>query len=165
MIRTQHARIVATLGPASRGPERVSALARAGADVFRLNFSHGAHEDHAAALLDVRAAEAETGRPLAALADLQGPKIRLGRFAAGRIAIAPGDRLRLDSDPTPGEARRAPLPHPELLSVMRAGRPLAGGRRQGAPQGRGRRPRLGRRGGRAGPPPASWGWPARTSAC
>ena len=121
MIRSRHARIVATLGPASRTPERVLALAKAGADVFRLNFSHGAHEDHAAALDAVRAAEAATGRPLAALADLQGPKIRLGRFADGRIAIAPGQTLRLDLDPTPGDDRRAPLPHPELLSVMRPG--------------------------------------------
>ena len=121
MIRARHARIVATLGPASRGPERVLALARAGADVFRLNFSHGDHADHAAALLDVRDAEAATGRPLAVLADLQGPKIRLGRFVEGRVAIAPGQRLRLDADPAPGDARRAPMPHPELLSAMRPG--------------------------------------------
>ena len=121
MIRTRRARIVATLGPASRGPERVLALAQAGADVFRLNFSHGSHEDHAAALNAVRAAEASLGRPLGALADLQGPKIRLGRFAEGRIAIAPGDRLRLDDDPAPGDARRVRLPHPELLAVMRPG--------------------------------------------
>ncbi|MBE7217965.1 MAG: pyruvate kinase [Caulobacteraceae bacterium] len=121
MIRTRRARIVATLGPASRAPETVVALARAGADVFRLNFSHGSHEDHARTLEAVRAAEAAVDRPLAALADLQGPKIRLGRFADTRIPIAPGARLRLDSDPTPGTAERVQLPHPELLSVMREG--------------------------------------------
>ncbi len=121
MIRPRRARIVATLGPASRAPDMVLALAKAGADVFRLNFSHGSHEDHATTLEAVRAAEPQVGRPLAALADLQGPKIRLGRFAEGRIPIAPGDRLRLDSDPVPGDARRVCLPHPELLSVMRPG--------------------------------------------
>ena len=121
MIRPRRARIVATLGPASRAPDMVLALAKAGADVFRLNFSHGSHEDHATTLEAVRAAEPQVGRPLAALADLQGPKIRLGRFAEGRIPIAPGDRLRLDSDPAPGDARRVCLPHPELLSVMRPG--------------------------------------------
>jgi len=100
MIRARRTRIVATLGPASRAPDRVLALALAGADVFRLNFSHGEHADHAAALAAVRAAEGEIGRPLAALADLQGPKFRLGTFAAGKIAISPGARLRLDLDPT-----------------------------------------------------------------
>ena len=80
MIRARRARIVATLGPATRTPEKVVALARAGADVFRVNFSHGEHADHAASIARVRAAEAEVGRPLAVLADLQGPKIRLGEF-------------------------------------------------------------------------------------
>ncbi|HYD46267.1 MAG TPA: pyruvate kinase, partial [Phenylobacterium sp.] len=69
MIRARRARIVATLGPASRN--RVQALAEAGADVFRVNFSHGAHADHAATIAAVRAAEAKVGRPLAVLADLQ----------------------------------------------------------------------------------------------
>ena len=121
MIRSRRARIVATLGPASRGPERVLALAQAGVDVFRLNFSHGAHEDHAAACADVRAAEGAVDRPLGVLADLQGPKIRLGRFADGRVAVSPGHTLRLDDDPAPGDASRVHLPHPELLSVLRAG--------------------------------------------
>jgi pyruvate kinase len=121
MIRSRRTRIVATLGPASRTPDRVLALAQAGADVFRLNFSHGEHADHAAALAAVRAAEAEVGRPLAALADLQGPKFRLGTFAAGRIAIAPGRELRLDLDPTPGDSARAPFPHPEMLRALKPG--------------------------------------------
>ncbi len=121
MIRNRRTRIVATLGPASRGPEMVAALAQAGVDVFRLNFSHGTHEDHAAALEAVRAAEAHIERPLAALADLQGPKFRLGAFAGGKIAIAPGQAIRFDLDPTPGDSRRAPLPHPEVLRVLRPG--------------------------------------------
>ena len=87
MIRKRRTRIVATLGPASRGPEMVLSLAEAGVDVFRLNFSHGSHDDHAAALKAVREAEAAIGRPLAALADLQGPKFRLGAFARGHIAL------------------------------------------------------------------------------
>jgi pyruvate kinase len=99
----------------------VLALAEAGVDVFRLNFSHGTHEDHAAALADVRKAEAVIGRPLAALADLQGPKFRLGLFAGGRIDIAAGQMLRLDLDKAPGDRRRVQLPHPEVFRVLREG--------------------------------------------
>ena len=121
MIRRRRTRIVATLGPASRAPHMVLALAEAGVDVFRLNFSHGTHQDHLHALRAVRKAEAEIGRPLAALADLQGPKFRLGTFKDGRIDIAPGQVLRLDLDPTPGDRRRVSLPHPEVFRVLREG--------------------------------------------
>ncbi|HEY1750607.1 MAG TPA: pyruvate kinase [Caulobacteraceae bacterium] len=121
MIRRRRTRIVATLGPASHSPAMVLSLAEAGVDVFRLNFSHGSHQDHARALEAVRRAEAEIGRPLAALGDLQGPKFRLGAFAAGRIDIAPGQRLRLDLDKTPGDRRRVQLPHPEVFRVLREG--------------------------------------------
>ena len=124
MIRKRRTRIVATLGPASRGRKMVRALAEAGVDVFRLNFSHGAHEDHARALADVRAAEAAIGRPLAALADLQGPKFRLGAFAHGNVDIAAGQRIRLDLDPKPGDRRRVQLPHPEVFQVLRPGMDL-----------------------------------------
>jgi pyruvate kinase len=121
MIRRRRTRIVATLGPASRRPEQVLALAEAGADVFRLNFSHGTHDDHAAALAAVRAAEGHLGRPLAALADLQGPKFRLGVFAGGRLDIAPGQQLRLDLDKAPGDRLRVGMPHPEVFKALRAG--------------------------------------------
>ena len=121
MIRQRRTRIVATLGPASNSPEMVQELARIGVDVFRLNFSHGAHADHAGALKAVRDAEAAIGRPLAALADLQGPKCRLGNFAKGRIAIAKGQALRLDLDPKPGDSKRVQLPHPEVLKVLAPG--------------------------------------------
>ena len=124
MIRNRRTRIVATLGPASRAPETVEALARAGADVFRLNFSHGSHADHQAAFDAVRAAEFAVDRPLAVLADLQGPKLRLGRFAEGSISLAEGQRLRFDLDPAPGDATRAPLPHPEIFKALKPGAPL-----------------------------------------
>jgi len=99
----------------------VLALAIAGADVFRLNFSHGAHEDHANACTAVRQAEVACGRPLGVLADLQGPKLRLGRFNDGSIEVKPGSRLRLDLDKTPGDDTRVSLPHPELFAAMRPG--------------------------------------------
>jgi pyruvate kinase len=121
MIRQRRTRIVATLGPASQAPSMVAELASAGADVFRLNFSHGSHADHATAFKAVRAAEAALDRPLAVLADLQGPKFRLGVFAAGRIPVKPGQKLRLDLDPAPGDRRRVGLPHPEMLKVLRPG--------------------------------------------
>src|SRR5688572_18912221 len=81
MIRARRARIVATLGPASSSPSMINELVTAGADVFRVNFSHGTHADHARTIAAVRAAEAGVGRPLGVLADLQGPKLRLGEFA------------------------------------------------------------------------------------
>lgn len=121
MIRQRRTRIVATLGPASRAPHMVLELAKIGVDVFRLNFSHGVHQDHAAALDAVRAAELVIGRPLAALADLQGPKFRLGLFKDGGIAIGPGQPLRLDLDPALGDSRRVQLPHPEVFRILRPG--------------------------------------------
>jgi pyruvate kinase len=119
MIRARRARIVATLGPAS--VDRVAALARAGADVFRVNFSHGTFDDHARAIAAVRAAEAEIDRPLAVLADLQGPKIRLGEFAGGGVDLAPGQAFRLDADPAPGDAARVCVPHPEVFAALKPG--------------------------------------------
>ncbi len=124
MIRHRRTRIVATLGPATRAADMVMKCAVAGVDVFRLNFSHGAHADHTAALEAVRAAEAALDRPLAVLADLQGPKFRLGDFTAGKVSMAQGDVIRLDSDPTPGDARRVHLPHPEVLRVLVPGADL-----------------------------------------
>ncbi|MFA4949470.1 pyruvate kinase [Brevundimonas sp.] len=121
MIRARRARIVATLGPASRAPGTVKALAQAGVDVFRLNFSHGTHEDHAAALKAVRGAEMALKRPLGVLADLQGPKLRLGRFAEVEIDVKPGHKMRFDLDPTPGDATRVEMPHPEIFKALRTG--------------------------------------------
>ncbi|WP_395671735.1 pyruvate kinase [Phenylobacterium sp.] len=117
MIRARRARIVATLGPASR--DRIAELARAGADVFRVNFSHGAHADHARTIRDVRKAEKDVGRPLSVLADLQGPKLRLGEFADGAIALTQGQALRLDLSKTPGDAGRICVPHPEIFAALK----------------------------------------------
>jgi len=124
MNRARRARIVATLGPASRAPGTVKALAQAGVDVFRLNFSHGTHEDHAAALKAVRGAEMALQRPLGVLADLQGPKLRLGRFKDVEIAVKPGHTMRFDLDPTPGDETRVQMPHPEIFKALRTGMSL-----------------------------------------
>ena len=124
MKRERSARILATLGPASSTRERIRALAEAGADVFRLNFSHGSHEDHAERYRLIREVEAELGRPIGVLMDLQGPKLRVGRFAEGKVALVPGAPFRLDLDPTAGDARRANLPHPEIFAALEAGTEL-----------------------------------------
>ena len=105
MRRQRHAKIVATLGPASASPEMIRALFEAGADVFRLNFSHGTHEDHQQRYDIVRAIEQETGRPIGVLADLQGPKLRVGRLAEGPVTLEQGERFRFDLDPRPAPAR------------------------------------------------------------
>lgn len=121
MRRNRSAKIVATLGPASSSPEMIRALFEAGVDVFRLNFSHGSHSDHQARIESIRAVEKELGRPIGVMADLQGPKLRLGTFAAGRVRLMAGSRFRLDLDPAPGDESRAPLPHPEIFAAIRPG--------------------------------------------
>ncbi len=121
MIRARRARIVATLGPASHGLDQIIALARAGADVFRVNFSHGDHPGHARTIANVRAAEAEVGRPLAVLADLQGPKLRLGEFKGGRAELEKGQAFRLDRDPSPGDQTRICVPHAEIFAALQMG--------------------------------------------
>ncbi len=83
--RSRSTKIVATLGPGTSTPDQIRALFEAGVDVFRLNFSHGTQQDHGTRLEILRALEHETGRPICAMADLQGPKLRVGRFAAGPI--------------------------------------------------------------------------------
>jgi pyruvate kinase len=102
----------------------IERLFRTGADVFRLNFSHGTHEDHAASIATVRALEKSSGRPIGLLADVQGPKLRIGRFAGGRVHLGQGQEFRLDMDPSPGNARRVQLPHPEILSAATPGTTL-----------------------------------------
>jgi pyruvate kinase len=122
--RRRRTKIVATLGPASSTPEVIERLYRTGADVFRLNFSHGSHEDHAARILMIRALEKKVGRPIGILADVQGPKLRVGRFQAGRVQLQAGQRFRLDMSATPGDVRRVQLPHPEIIDAARIGTSL-----------------------------------------
>jgi len=124
MRRERSTKIVATLGPSSASRERIEALFEAGADVFRFNFSHGSHDDHAARFAIVREIEKARGRPIGTLADLQGPKLRIGTFAEGKVELAPGQPFRLDLEPVPGDATRVQLPHPEILGVLAPGAEL-----------------------------------------
>src|SRR5437879_1987242 len=111
MQHPTHAKIVATLGPASAERETIEALVRAGADVFRLNFSHGTHADHRQRLDLIRSIEADLGRPIGVLLDLQGPKLRVGTFANGPVRLVDGAPFRLDLDAAkPGDVTRVPLP-------------------------------------------------------
>jgi pyruvate kinase len=122
--RERQTKIVATLGPASSTIEQIRALFEAGADVFRLNFSHGTIDDHKKRFDAIRAVEKETGRPIAALADLQGPKLRLGVFGNGPVTLTAGQAFRLDLDKTPGDNRRVYMPHPEIFAAIHAGSDL-----------------------------------------
>jgi pyruvate kinase len=121
MIRARRARIVATLGPASSSPEQVRQLALVGADVFRVNFSHGSHETHARTIQAVREAEAAVDRPLAVLADLQGPKLRLGKFKNDKAALHAGQVFRIDMSGELGDTTRIGVPHPEIFAALREG--------------------------------------------
>src|SRR5579883_903904 len=122
--RRRRTKILATLGPASSSPEMLARLFQAGADVFRLNFSHGSHDDHAARFAMIRELEEQFGRPIGILADLQGPKLRVGAFGGGRVHLQTGQPFRLDLNPTPGNANRVNLPHPEIISAAQVGSTL-----------------------------------------
>jgi len=119
--RRRRVKIVATIGPASSSYERLDELFRAGADVFRLNFSHGTQDDHAGVVERIRKVEKKTGRPIGILADLQGPKLRLGTFTNGEARIAAGQIFIFDTDPAPGDATRVYLRHPEIFSAVHSG--------------------------------------------
>jgi len=122
--RERQTKIIATLGPASSTKASIRALFDAGADVFRLNFSHGTHDDHRARLAIIREIENETGRPIPVIADLQGPKLRVGKFAAGAIDLKAGQAFRLDLDAAMGDARRVQLPHAEIFAALTVGSDL-----------------------------------------
>ncbi|MGG5809930.1 pyruvate kinase [Falsiroseomonas sp. CW058] len=122
--RRRRTKVIATLGPASSTPEVIERLFRAGADVFRLNFSHGSHADHAARIAIIRELERKVDRPIGILADVQGPKLRVGRFQAGRVQLQTGQNFRLDLSPTPGDVRRVQLPHPEIIGAAGIGTTL-----------------------------------------
>ena len=124
MRRERKAKIVATLGPASSDRSTIKALFEAGADVFRFNFSHGSHADHQRRHDIVRDIEQELGRPIAILADLQGPKLRIGQFSGGKVSVNAGAEFVLDQNPDQGDATRVCLPHPELFAAVAAGQSL-----------------------------------------
>ncbi len=120
-MKARDCKIVATMGPASDPPERLMKLINAGVDCFRLNFSHGAKEDHARRYRAVREAEAKAGKPVAIFADLQGPKIRVGTFAGGQITLRYGDVVTLEGSNEPGEPGIIRLPHPEIVETLGSG--------------------------------------------
>ena len=121
ILRRRKTKIVATLGPASSNADMLAQLFQAGADVFRLNFSHGSHEDHGRNIDLIRELEARAKHPIGILADVQGPKLRVGRFMGGAVVLTNGQTFRLDLNPTPGDSRRANLPHPEIIAAAQIG--------------------------------------------
>ncbi len=125
MRRQRKAKIVATLGPASSTKEMILSLFEAGVDVFRFNFSHGTQDDHRARHEAVREVERLVGRPIAILADLQGPKLRIGKFANGKVQLKTGAEFVFDRNTADGDEKRVNLPHPELFGVMDVGHSIS----------------------------------------
>ena len=124
MRRLRRCKIVATLGPASQDRAVLARLFEAGADVFRINMSHASHDGMRERVATIRSLEADYGRPIAILVDLQGPKLRVGTFRNREATLAPGATFVLDDDPTPGDATRVHLPHPEILEALKPGHTL-----------------------------------------
>jgi len=124
MRRLRNAKIIATLGPSSCSPESIEQLFSLGADVFRLNFSHGTHAEQKARYDAIRSVEMKTNRPIAVLADLQGPKLRVGNFAAGQAELITGRAFRLDLSDDEGDSERISLPHPEIFASLQNGADL-----------------------------------------
>ncbi|MDF1856526.1 pyruvate kinase [Pseudooceanicola sp.] len=124
MRRLRNTKIVATLGPASNDYDTIRALHQAGADVFRLNMSHGSHDEIRERHRIIRKIEADLDSPIAILADLQGPKLRVGTFAKGEEELVVGAKFRFDLDPAEGDATRANLPHPEIFEALEPGQGL-----------------------------------------
>jgi pyruvate kinase len=121
MRRHRNAKIIATLGPASSSLERIRELFGIGADVFRLNCSHSTAAELEDRIGTIRSLEQSTGRPIAVILDLQGPKLRIGRIEGGSISLADGASFRVDLDASPGDITRAPLPHPEIFAALKPG--------------------------------------------
>ena len=124
MRRLRRTKIVATLGPASSDQAMIARLFQAGADVFRINMSHTAHDAMRRLTDAIRAVEQEFGRPIGILADLQGPKLRVGTFNDDRVMLEKGATFVLDDDKSPGDAGRVYLPHPEILAALEPGHTL-----------------------------------------
>ncbi|MFO0990968.1 MAG: pyruvate kinase [Hyphomicrobiales bacterium] len=121
MRRKRSVKIVATLGPASSQPDEIARLFVAGADVFRINMSHTPQRELEALHAAIRQIETEQGRPIGILADLQGPKLRIGTFAGKEAQLAAGAQFIFDTDPAPGNANRVHLPHPEIFAAAQVG--------------------------------------------
>ncbi len=119
--RQRKVRILATLGPSSSDPAMIRKLYVAGADAFRINMSHGSHDNHQKVIAAIRALEKEVRRPMTILADLQGPKLRVGEFADGLVQLKTDSSFTLDSDDSPGDASRVTLPHPEIFQAIEEG--------------------------------------------
>jgi pyruvate kinase len=119
--RTRKVRVLATLGPASSTPEMIERLFTAGADAFRINMSHGDQASKTPVIGAIRALEKQLSRPTTILADLQGPKLRVGRFAEGKVMLEKGQRFVLDRQSTPGDATRVELPHKEIFDAIEDG--------------------------------------------
>jgi pyruvate kinase len=124
MRRLRRTKIVATLGPASGDPATIARLFEAGADVFRINMSHSSHDRMRELVAAIRSVEKNHNRPIGILADLQGPKLRVGTFAGGSAMLSKGSTFTLDSDSSPGDGNRAYLPHPEIFEGVQAGHTL-----------------------------------------
>ena len=124
MHRERNAKIIATLGPASAEAHVIRKLFVAGIDVFRLNFSHGTHDEHRVLYDVIRDVERSVGRPIGILLDLQGPKLRVGEFADGSATLVAGATFRLDMDEKLGDATRVTLPHPEIFAALEVGTAL-----------------------------------------
>jgi len=123
-MRHRNVKIVATLGPSSNSPELIEALFHAGADTFRLNMSHLTHEGLRAVHSAIRGIEADVGRPIGILADLQGPKLRVGEIAGGGVELKTGQAFRIDLDQREGDAERVCVPHPEIFEALSDGQNL-----------------------------------------
>ncbi len=124
MRRLRKVKILATLGPASSDEETIQKLHEAGADLFRINMSHSSHEVLQTLIKRIRNVEKRCGHPIGILADLQGPKLRVGKFADGVVELLPGQTFTLDKDEAPGDAVRVHLPHPEIFDAVEAGHRL-----------------------------------------
>jgi pyruvate kinase len=124
MRRLRRTKIVATLGPASSERAMIAKLFEAGADVFRINMSHTSHDAMRKLHASIRAVEKEYGRPIGILADLQGPKLRVGTFQSDFVMLKKGAEFVLDSDKAPGDETRVYLPHPEILAALEPGHTL-----------------------------------------
>ena len=122
--RNRKVKVLATLGPSSGSPAMIEKMYRAGVDAFRMNMSHGEHKAHAANVESIRALEKKVGRPIAILADLQGPKLRIGTFAKPPVMLKEGAKFTLDMLRQKGDATRVSLPHKEILSTLQPGHTL-----------------------------------------